>query len=105
MLTEIRKNSKWEALKDFNIGIGSDCRNPNTNRLPIKRGTILVWDEDSPSGNVWFYVEIEGVKHRGKIECGCILNAVKDNIIQLIDNGQGFVIYGPSSIKRYLYNQ
>jgi hypothetical protein len=105
MLTEIRKNSKWEALKDFNIGIGSHSQNPNTTRLLIKKGTFLVWDEDSLNGNVWFYVVVDGIKHRGKIECGCILNAVKDNRIQLIDNGQGFAIYGPSSIKRYLHSQ
>jgi hypothetical protein len=105
MLTEIRKNSKWEALKDFNIGIGSHSQNPNTTNLLIKKGTFLIWDEDSPNGNVWFYVVVDGIKHRGRIECGCILNAVKDNRIQLIDNGQGFTIYGLSSINRYFHRQ
>ena len=102
MITEIRMNSKWEALEDFSIGIGSHSQNPNSTNLLIKRGTILVWDEDSPSGNVWFYVEIDGVKHRGKKESGCILNLVSRDLIQLVDNGRGFVIYPQEYVKRYL---
>jgi hypothetical protein len=102
MITEIRINSIWEALEDFNLGIGSHSQNPNSKSLLIKRGTILVWDEDSPSGNVWFNVEIDGVKHRGKKESGCILNLVSRDLIQLVDNGRGFVIYPQEYVKRYL---
>jgi hypothetical protein len=102
MNTEIRMNSKWEALRDFSIGIGSHSQNPNSTNLIIKRGSILVWDDDAPNGNVWFYVEIDGVKHRGKIESGSILNLINRDLIQLVDNGRGFVIYTEAYVKRYL---
>ena len=102
MITEIRMNSKWEALRDFSIGIGSHAWNPNTTSLLIKKGTILKWDDDAPNGNVWFYVEIDGVKHRGKKESGCILNLVSRDLIQLVDNGRGFIIYPQEYVKRYL---
>ena len=102
MQTEIRRNSLWEALQDFTIGIGSDTRNPNSTSILVKKGTILKWDEDSPSGNVWFYFEIGGVQYRGKKESGCILNLVKRDLIQLIENGNSSVVYGQEYVKRYL---
>ena len=101
MITEIRMNSKWEALRDFSIGIGSHAWNPNTTSLLIIKGTILKWDDDAPNGNVWFYVEIDGVKHRGKTESGSILNLVKSGFIQLIDNGQSYRVYSKEYVERY----
>lgn len=104
MIKEIRTNSKWEALQDFTIGIGSHTRNPNTTSLHISKGDVLIWEDDSLDGNVWFNVELEGygMKHRGKIQSGCILNLVKRDLIQLVDNGNGFVIYSENYVKRYL---
>lgn len=102
MIKEIRTNSKWEALQDFTIGIGSHTRNPNTTSLHIPKGDVLTWEDDSLDGNVWFNVEIEGKKYRGKKESGCILNLVKRDLIQLIDNGNDFVIYSENYVKRYL---
>lgn len=102
MNTEIRMHSLWEALQDFTIGIGSNSINPNSTSLLIKKGTLLKWDEDSPSGNVWFYVEVGGVQYRGKTESGCILNLIKRDLIQLIDNGRLFVIYPQEYVKKYL---
>lgn len=102
MQTEIRTNSIWEALEDFTIGIGSHSQNPNSTSLLVKKGTLLKWDEDSPNGNVWFYVEIGGVQYRGKKESGCILNLINRDLIRLVDNGRGFVVYGQEYVKRYL---
>ena len=59
-ITEIRYGSYWVATMEFSIGIGSNSMNPNTKPLNIPIGTILQWDEDSRSGNVWFNVEIDG---------------------------------------------
>ncbi len=103
-MKEIRMFSTWVALKDFSIGIGSHSRNPNTTSLRIPKGTLLKWDEDSPSGNVWFIVEIEGVKHRGKIESGRITNVIKSGKIELKDNGKGFIIYDGEFLKKLLTN-
>lgn len=102
MITEIRYNSKWVAMKDFSIGIGSNSRNPNTTSLQIPSGTTLTWDEDSRNGNVWFNVEINGEKHRGKIECGSITNAIKSGKISLADNGNGFVAYDGEYLQKLL---
>ena len=102
MNTEIRMNSKWEALKDFSIGIGSHAWNPNTNSLIVEKGTILTWDDDAPNGNVWFYVEIDGIKHRGKTQSGSILNLVKSGFIKLFENGNSYRIYSEAYVKRYL---
>ena len=102
MTTEIRTNSIWEALEDFKIYVGSDSRNPNSTSVLVKKGTLLKWDEDSPSGNVWFYFEIGGVQYRGKKESGCILNLINRDLIGLVDNGIGFVIYPEQYVKRYL---
>lgn len=102
MINEIRYNSKWVAMKDFSIGIGSHSMNPNTTSLQIPAGTTLTWDEDSPNGNVWFRVEIDGQKHRGKIECGRITNAIKNGRISLADNGNGFVAYDGEYLKKLL---
>ncbi len=101
-MNEIRINSTWVALKDFSIGIGSHSRNPNTTSLMIPKGTLLKWDSDSASGNVWFRVEIEGVKHRGKIESGCITNVIRHGKIELKDNGKDFVIYDGDYLKKLL---
>ena len=102
MITEIRMFSKWRATKDMSIGIGSHTRNPNSTSLPIPKGTILIWDEDSASGNVWFYVTIDGVSHRGKIECGQITNLIKDGRIELFDNGNRFVVYSGEYLQKLL---
>jgi hypothetical protein len=101
-MNEIRMNSTWVALKDFSIGIGSHSRNPNTTSLPIPKGTLLRWSEDSPNGNVWFSVEIEGVNHRGKIESGRITNVIRDGKIELKDNGRDCVIYNGDFLKKLL---
>jgi hypothetical protein len=101
-MNEIRINSTWVALKDFSIGIGSHSRNPNTTSLRIPKGTLLKWDDDSPSGNVWFRVEIEGVKHRGRVQSGRITNVIKDGKIGLKDNGKDFVIYDGDYLKKLL---
>lgn len=102
MIKEIRKFSKWRAVKDMSIGIGSHSRNPNTTSLPIPKGTILTWDDDAPNGNVWFYATIDGEKHRGKIECGRITNLIKDNEIELVDNGDNHIVYGEAFVKQLL---
>ena len=102
MVKEIRMFSKWRATKDMSIGIGSHSMNPNTTNLPIPKGTILTWDDDAPNGNVWFYATIDGVKHRGKIECGRITNLIKDNDIELVDNGTGFISYNGEFLQHLL---
>ena len=86
----------------MSIGIGSHSRNPNTTSLPIPNGAILTWDGDAPNGNVWFYATIDGVKHRGKIECGRITNLIKDNEIELVDNGDNHIVYEKTFLERLL---
>lgn len=102
MLTEIRENSIWKSLQDFNLGVGSDSRNPNSKPLFIKKGTFLVWECDAPNGNVWFNVEIDNVKYRGKTESGCILNLVKRGLIDFVRNQKGALIYGPNYINQFI---
>jgi hypothetical protein len=102
MITEIKMHSKWMAIDDFSIGIGSHSMNPNTTSLPVPRGTILTWDEDSRNGNVWFYVDIDGVKHRGKVECGSITKLINQKKISLHDNGRGFAIYSGDYLQKLL---
>ena len=89
-------------MEDFSIGIGSDSRNPNTTSLPIPLGTTLRWEEDAPNGNVWFNVEINGEKYRGKIECGRITNLIKRGRISLSDNGNGFIAHEGEYLKKLL---
>ena len=96
--------SKWKATQDMSIGIGSHSMNPNTKSLLVPKGTILTWEDDSPSGNVWFHVTIDGVKHRGKIECGRITNLIKRNAIELFDNGNNFKIYSGEYLQKLLSN-
>ena len=103
-ITEIRYYSKWVALKDFSIGIGSHSMNPNTTSLPIPKGTVLTWEENSPNGNVWFNVEIDGIKHRGKIESGSIINVINSNKITLLDNGINIIAYEGDYLKKLLNN-
>lgn len=102
MITEIRHNSKWVALEDFRIGVGSHCWNPNTTALTITKGTILNWEDDSPNGNVWFNVEVNGENYRGKVECGRITNAINSGRISLLDNGDGMVAYSGDFLQRLL---
>lgn len=102
MITEIRYNSKWTAMDDFSIGIGSDSRNPNTTSLKIPEGTTLRWEEDAPNGNVWFNVEIDGKKYRGKVESGRITNLINRGRISLADNGNGIVAYQGEYLKKLL---
>jgi len=104
MITEIRMFSKWRASKDMSIGIGSDTRNPNTKPLHVPKGTILIWEEDSRNGNVWFYVTIDGESHRGKIECGSITNLIKQGDIELFDNENRSIIYSGEYLQRLLRN-
>ena len=102
MITEIRYNSKWVAMEDFSIGIGSNSRNPNTTSLQIPAGTTLRWEDDAPNGNVWFNVEIDGEKYRGKVECGRITNLINRGRISLADNGNGFVAYSGEYLQKLL---
>jgi hypothetical protein len=102
MITEIRYNSKWVAMDDFSIGIGSNSMNPNTTSLSISSGTILRWEEDSRNGNVWFNVEIDGQKYRGKIECGSITNLINRGRISLADNGNGIIAYKGEYLQKLL---
>ena len=101
-ITEIRYGSKWIAVEDMSIGIGSNSRNPNTTSLRIPKGTILTWDDDSPSGNVWFYATIDDIKYRGKIESGRITNIINRNRIELHDNGKGIIAYDGEFLKKLL---
>ena len=102
MINEIRMMSKWVANSDMSIGIGSHTRNPNTTSLQIPEGTTLRWEEDAPNGNVWFNVEIDGKKYRGKVESGRITNLIKRGRISLSDNGNGFIIYEGEYLKKLL---
>lgn len=102
MITEIKYGSKWTALEELTIGIDSSTRNPNTTALKIVKGTTLIWEDDSPNGNVWFNVEIGGEKHRGKIQCGAITNAIKRGKISLLDNGRGITAYKGDYLQRLL---
>lgn len=102
MINEIRKMSKWVANTDMSIGIGSHSRNPNTTSLPIPAGTILTWEDDAPNGNVWFHVELDGEKYRGKIECGAITNLIRRGKISLYDNGNGFRVYSGEYLQKLL---
>jgi hypothetical protein len=101
-INEIRYYSKWKALKDFTIGIDSNSRNPNTKSLLIPKGTILTWEEDSPSGNVWFLVEINGIKYRGKIQSGRITNVINSGKIELLNNGYGIRAYSGEFLQKLL---
>jgi hypothetical protein len=104
-ITEIRYGSKWVATMEFSIGIGSNSMNPNTKPLNIPIGTILQWDEDSRSGNVWFNVEIDGEKHRGKIEAGAITNVIKSGRISPYGNNEkGFIAYSGERLQELLNN-
>ena len=100
MITEIRYGSKWTALEDFTMG--RDIGTPNTTALKISKGTTLIWEDDAPNGNVWFNVEIDGEKHRGKIQCGAITNAIKRGRISLLDNGHGITAYKGDYLQRLL---
>lgn len=102
IITEIKMYSQWKATKDMSIGIGSNSMNPNTTRLPIPMGTTLTWEEDSNNGNVWFHVAIDGLKHRGKIECGRITSLIKDGSIELLDNGKKNTIYKGDFLQQLL---
>jgi len=100
---EIRKGSTWEVTGYLRLTIGSNTRNPNgTARITLNIGEKIVWDEDAPNGNVWFYFNYKGNKERGKIECGSIINLISPNRIKLIDNGNGFVVYSSDYVKRRL---
>jgi hypothetical protein len=101
-MTDVKTNSKWIAEKEFSIGIGSHSQNPNTTSLRIPKGTALIWDGDSPNGNVWFKLNLGGVDYRGKIESGSILNVLKADKISLLDNGNGFTVYSEKYVKNYL---
>lgn len=101
-MDSIRYYSKWTALKEFTIGVGSDCRNPNPRPLTIPKGTVLTWEDDAPNGNVWFLVELNGVKWRGVKQSGSILNIINDGLIEMKENGNGIKAYGEESLKRRL---
>ena len=102
-ITEIKLNSTWVAKKEFAIGIGSDSRNPNTTSLYVPEGALLVWDGDAPNGNVWFYVTVDGIKHRGKIESGNIINVIKDGKIELSDLDTGRIpVYNGEYLQKLL---
>ena len=104
-MTEIRYGSKWVAIMEFSIGIGSNSMNPNTKSLKIPLGTILQWEEDSRNGNVWFNVEIDGEKYRGKIESGAITNVIKSGRISLYGNNEkGIIAYGGEYLQKLLNN-
>lgn len=91
---DIRTRSTWEVTGDLKLTIGSHSRNPNgTNHIKLKLGERIVWDDDAPNGNVWFYFNYNGKKERGKIESGTIINLIKENRIKLIESGNSFVIY------------
>jgi hypothetical protein len=105
MITEIRYGSKWVGIKEFSIGIGSNSMNPNTKSLKIPLGTILQWEEDSPNGNVWFNVELDGKKYRGKIESGAITNVIKRGNISLYGNNEkGLIAYDGEYLQKLLNN-
>ena len=104
-ITEIRYGSKWVAMMEFSIGIGSNSMNPNTKSLKIPLGTILQWEDDSRNGNVWFNVEIDGEKYRGKIESGAITNVIKSGRISLYGNNEkGIIAYGGEYLQKLLNN-
>jgi len=105
IITEIRYGSNWVATMEFNIGVGSDCRNPNPKPLKVPIGTILQWEGDSRDGNVWFNVQIDGEKHRGKIESGAITNVIKSGRISLYGNNEkGFIAYSGEYLQKLLNN-
>ena len=105
MITEIRYGSKWEAIMEFSIGIDSNSMNPNTKSLKIPLGTILQWEEDSRNGNVWFNVEIDGEKYRGKIESGAITNVIKSGRISPYGNNEkGIIAYDGEYLQKLLNN-
>jgi flagellar hook assembly protein FlgD len=103
MITEIRYGSKWVAIMEFSICIGSNSMNPNTKSLKIPLGTILQWEEDSKNGNVWFNVEIDGEKYRGKIESGAITNVIKSGRISPYGNNEkGIIAYDGEYLQKLL---
>jgi hypothetical protein len=104
-ITEIRYGSNWVATMEFNIGVGSDCRNPNPKPLKVPIGTILQWDEDSRDGNVWFNVEIDGEKYRGLTQSGNIVNVIKSGRISPYGNNEkGFIAYSGEYLQKLLNN-
>jgi hypothetical protein len=100
---EIKYGSTWEVTGNLRLTIGSDTRNPNgTSRITLNIGEKIVWDDDAPNGNVWFYFNYNGKKERGKVESGSIINLISSNKIKLIDNGNGFIAYNSDYVKRRL---
>jgi hypothetical protein len=51
---------------------------------------------------VWFNVEIDGEKYRGKVECGRITNLINRGRISLADNGNGFAVYSGEYLQKLL---
>jgi hypothetical protein len=101
-MKEIKLHSKWTAMADIDITIGSHSQNPNGTSVTIPIGTTLTWDGDSPNGNVWFVFYLDDVQHRGKIECGTITNLIKRGAISILDNGDSFIVYNGPYLKKLL---
>ena len=91
----IGHGSKWMAMEDMSITIGSHTRNPNGTSLRIPFGTILTWEDDAPNGNVWFNTIIDGEKFRGKVESGRITNLVRRGRIAMVQNGTTIIYRNP----------
>jgi hypothetical protein len=101
-INEIKRRSKWILLKDMGVTIDSHTQNPNGKNLIIPQGTIITWEDDAPNGNVWFNFELNGVKYRGKKECGRIFSVINDGYISLQDNGNSFTAYDKDFCIKYL---
>jgi hypothetical protein len=99
--TYIGFGSKWMAMVDMSITIGSHTRNPNGTSLHIPFGTILKWEDDAPNGNVWFNTTIDGENYRGKIESGKITNLIRRGSIAMVQNGST-LIYGNPYLQKLL---
>lgn len=105
VINEIKTNSTWEALKDFEVEIDSTTRYSGKS-LVIPKGTQLQWLEDSRNGNVFFKFEIDGKKYDGKIESGNIINVINSGKIGFVkDSKYGIVVYNKEYLKNKLDNR
>ena len=105
VINEIKTNSTWEALKDFEVEIDSTTRYSGK-KLVIPKGTQLQWLEDSRNGNVFFKFEIDGKKYDGKIESGNIINVINSGKIGFVkDSKYGIVVYNKEYLKNKLDNR
>lgn len=78
--TELSVGSKVEVIKDLEATVGSDTKNPNGKSFTIPVGTILIYEDVAPNGNVWF-TSVDGAE-RYKVQSGNITNLINSEKVK-----------------------